>query len=63
MPKAGADFSSKKFSSLNAAYNAYSRTRFRETDDPGIAPKKRFAQIWGWGAKTPGKRARVALSE
>lgn len=64
MPKAGADYSPKTFKSLTQAYNRYTVHRMRETGGgtEAIAPRKRFAQIWGWG-KTPGKRARQALAK
>lgn len=62
MPKAGADYSPKTFGSLNQAYNRYTVHRMRETSNPAIAPRDKFAEIWGW-KKTPGKRARVALAK
>lgn len=64
MPKAGADYSSKTFKSLTQAYNRYTVHRMRETDGGigAIAPRDKFAQIWGW-TKTPGKRARQALAK
>jgi len=62
MPKAGADYSPKKFKSLTQAYNRYTVHRMRETGNPAIAPRDKFATIWGWG-KTPGKAARKALNK
>ena len=48
MPKAGTDYSSKKFKSLTQAYNRYTVARMRETGNPAIAPREKFAKIWGW---------------
>lgn len=62
MPKAGADYSPKTFKSLNQAYNRYTIHRMRESGTAALAPRDKFAQIWGW-TKTPGKRARQALSK
>jgi len=52
MPKAGTDYSSKTFKSLGQAYNRYTVARMRETGNPAIAPKEKFAKIWGWNKKT-----------
>lgn len=64
MPKAGADYSPKTFKSLTQAYNRYTVHRMRETGGGvgAVAPRDKFAKIWGWG-KTPGKRARQALAK
>ena len=52
MPKAGTDYSSKKFKSLTQAYNRYTVARMRESGGSlKIAPREKFAQIWGWTKK------------
>lgn len=48
MPKAGATYGPKKYKSLAAAYSAYQKARLLETPNPALAPRKRFAKIWGW---------------
>ena len=61
MPKQR-EYSSKSFKSLRAAYDQYQKDRLRDTTNPALAPRNRFASIWGWG-KTPGRQARIKLSE
>jgi len=51
--KAEEDYSSKSFLSLSLAYSAYVRRRYRETENPAVAPKAEFAQIWGWKKTSP----------
>jgi hypothetical protein len=62
MPKAGTDYSPKTFRSLTQAYRRYERDRLAETTNPTLAPRKKFAQVWGW-AKTPGRTARLKLEK
>lgn len=64
MPK-GSDYSSKTFKSLNEAYRRYETDRLRETTNPTLAPRGKFASVWGWAKKkrTAGTRARQALVE
>ncbi len=49
--KAGKTYGPKKFSSLTAAYNRYQRDRQAQTENPALAPRPKFAQIWGWKKK------------
>ena len=56
MPKAGSDFSKKRFLTLGLAYNTYLRQRDREAGGAAaVAPRDRFAQIWGWKRKKVAK--------
>ena len=43
-----------KFLTLSAAYRQYQRDRLADTPNPTLAPRNRFAQIWGW-TKAKGK--------
>jgi len=63
MPKAGSDYSSKTFKSLGQAYRRYEADRLRETSNPALAPRDKFAGVWGWKKKTPGRQARVTLEK
>ena len=66
MPKAGKDYSSKNFRSLTFAYSQYQKDRHTETrtGSPVIAPRKRFASIWGWTPPRPiGPARRLARPE
>ena len=46
---AGRTYGKKKFSSLTAAYNRYRRDRTSVAGGGAtVAPKGKFAQIWGW---------------
>lgn len=49
------DYGSKSFTSGGAAYRAYEKARLMQTQDPSLAPKARFLQIWGWGRKKVAK--------
>ena len=40
-----------KFRSLTQAYDSYQKDRFADKTNPAIAPKNRFAEIWGWTEK------------
>ena len=51
MPKAGAVFGPEKYKTLRHAYSAYERARLLETTNPALAPRERFANIWGWNRK------------
>lgn len=62
MAKTGREYSSKNFKNLVAAYNQYQKDRLSDTTNPTLAPRNRFAQIWGW-TKTPGKDARAGLNK
>jgi len=48
MKKKRRDYSKENFTSLDKAYSAYQRDRLRDTANPALAPKKKFASIWGW---------------
>ena len=63
MPKAGSDYGPKKFKSLRAAYQGYTKDRLRETTNPALAPRVEFANTWGWKKKTPGRQARMTLEK
>lgn len=40
-----------QFKDVDAAYRAYERDRLMQTTNPTLAPKDRFAHIWGWTKK------------
>lgn len=42
------DYGPKSFANLDVAYNTYVKKRFRESDKPALAPKKKFSKIWDW---------------
>jgi hypothetical protein len=48
----------KSFPNLDLAYGRYVLERMRQTVNPALAPRRKFAQIWGWESKKvakPGK--------
>lgn len=61
MPKQR-NYGPNEFKSLGAAYQRYERDRLRQKTNPSLAPKDKFAQIWGW-QQTTGKKARQALGK
>lgn len=49
--KASKTYGPKTYSSLTTAYNAYQKHRVRQASNPALAPRDKFAQIWGWKKK------------
>ena len=49
--RAGREYGPGTFSSLGEAYSQYTRDRLSDIKNPTLAPKKKFATIWGWGKK------------
>lgn len=46
------DYSKKNFYSLTTAYGAYQKRRVRQAGGKAaMAPRDKFAQIWGWKKK------------
>lgn len=51
------------FKTGEAAYRAYENARLRDVEDPALAPKDKFMQIWGWTlppTRTSGVARRLA---
>lgn len=40
-----------KFRNVTQAYDAYQKHRLADKTNPAIAPRDRFATIWGWNKK------------
>jgi len=51
MPKKTKTYGPDKFITLTGAYNRYIRDRHAATTNPTLAPRNKFAQIWGWTKK------------
>jgi len=44
-----------KYRNVNQAYDAYQKTRAADKTNPTLAPKDRFATIYGWAKKEEGE--------
>lgn len=53
------NYGKKQFTSLAKAYSAYQKDRLSDVANPALAPRNRFATIWGWAPPTQTAKKRV----